>query len=363
MKKISDYINDGWVKILRTGTWTDHRKRKHKFDENRLQEIENNYKSQVNFSLAPLTPTHDFQGLTDLGKIEKIKKVDQYLLAKPKKVAAEIMKILKRVGCKFISSSLNPDNTLNHVALVPNPAIKGLGEFPEAAMNFSQPEDSIELLIEFSALEEESEETHDPNHEDLKIDQKEENNMFGKEKKKKPDEEQPQEQDIKTADDSTGEKNESGEDNSDFSVAMAAAEKAKNEAAELKKKLAAMEQKQKETEVAEFCKSLKPGVILPKHQKGLEKLLVLLSEAEDTYDFSADGKGEAETPYEFARSFLSSLESQIPLDPLKVKGTIPDDDEIEFSANVDDEDLEQHKKALAIMKEKECTYEEALTRV
>jgi hypothetical protein len=199
---ISDYIKDGWVKILRTGRFTDRRKREHQFDEDRLQRIADNYKKPLDFSLAAITATHDAKPTTpNMGKIEKLKRVGQFLLAKPVNVVKDTVKVLKDIGYKFVSTSLNPNDTLNHLALVPNPAVSGLDEFPEAALNFSQPEDSIELLIEFSALEEEeNEETQDSkNQEKLKnIDQKEETIMFRKEKKKKPDEEQPKEQDIET---------------------------------------------------------------------------------------------------------------------------------------------------------------------
>lgn len=403
-ESISEYIKNGWVKILRTGRFTDRRKRQHQFDEDRLQRIADNYKKPLDFSLAAITATHDSLPTTpNLGKIEKLKRVGEFLLAKPVNVVKDMVKVLKDIGYGYVSTSLNPNDTINHLALVPNPAVSGLDEFPEAALNFSQPGDSIELIIEFSALEEEEskepkdqlkmwisallnekvvkplakqfkfsetpelifEETQDSkNQEELKNidDQKEENIMFTK-KKKKPDEDKPQEQDIETADDSPGEEKQNGDEKIDFAAALAAAENAKKEALELKKKLAAMEQKQTEAEVAEFCKSLKPGVILPKHQKGLEKLLTLLAESGDTFDFSADGKGEEETPYDFAKSFLSSLEQQIPLDPLKkIKGDPGDDDEMEFSDDVNEEDIELNRKAKAIMKEDKCNYEEALEK-
>lgn len=385
MKTISDYIKEGWVAILKTGTHTDRKRRTHQFDEDRLQQIENNYKSQVNFSLAPLTVTHDSGGIIDLGKIEKVKKVGQYLFAKPKKVATEMIKALKRAGCKFISSSLNPDNTLNHVALVPNPAVPGLGEFPEAAMNFSQPEDSIELLIEFSALEGEFREEllaewasslrpkleyiddlGDTNQENIKDkdDQKEEKIMFTK--KKKPDDDQPKEQEIETADDSPGENDE--KEKIDFAAALEQAnkrvEKAEQKADALATEVNNMKKESQEKEVAEFCNSLKPGAILPKFRLGVEKLLNLLTGEEETYDFSTAGDSGAaakQTAYDFAKEFLSSLSPQIPLDPLKLKGTAGDDDEIEF-ADADDEEIELHRKAKAIMEEDKCAYEEALEK-
>jgi hypothetical protein len=123
-----------------------------------------------------------------------------------------------------------------------------------------------------------------------------------------------------------------------------------------------MEKQSTQKQVADFCDSLKPGVIIPKFKPGVERLLNVLAGMEGTYDFSADGKGEKETSYEFAKSFFTSLESQIPLDPLKkAKSDTSDDDEIEFS-DADDEDIELHRKAKAIMKEDKCKYEEALLK-
>ncbi len=362
MRTIADYIKDGWVKILRTGKWTDRKKREHQFDEERLQRIADNYKEPLDFSLAPITATHDAKPTTPkLGKIEKLEKVGEFLLAKPAKVAKDMIQVLKDIGYRFVSTSLNPNDTINHLALVPNPAVAGLGEFPEAAMNFSQPEDSIELLIEFSALEEDEKEPI----QNKEIDDKEENIMFGKTKKKKPDDGQPQVENTGTAEVSPGNENEkeSGDEKADFAAVAAAAENAKKEAAELKKKIAAMEQKQKETEVAEFCKSLKPGVIIPKYRPGLEKFLTLLATEEETFDFSTagdSGAAEKQTVYEFAKEFLESLTPQIPLDPLKkAKGNTEDDDEIEF-ADADDDDLQLHRQVKAVMKEKGIPYEKAL---
>lgn len=371
MKTIADYMKKGWVKILRTGEFTDRRKRTHIFDGNRLQRIADNYQQPLNFSLAPITPTHDAKPTTpNLGKIERLKRVGQFLLAKPAKVVKDMVTVLKDIGYKYVSASLNPNDTINHLALVPNPAVSGLGEFPETAMNFSKPEedtDTIDLLIEFSSLEEEEQEeteTEDTkNKENLNIDEKEETIMF--KKKKKPDEDQSKEQDIETADDSP-EENDGGDGKVDFAAALDEATKRAESAEEKADALTAavnkMQQERLKKEVADFCDSLKPGAVIPKFLPGVKRMLTVLAGLPDTYDFS-DGKGEKETTYEFAKSLLSSLEPQIPLDPLKPKGTTGDDDDIEFSGDVDEEDLERDKKARAIMKEKECTYEDALTQV
>lgn len=404
MKKVAagsiiDYIKDGWVKILRTGTWTDRRKREHHFDENRLQRIADNYTTPLDFSIAPITATHDAKPTTPkLGKIESLKRIGEFLLAKPVNVAKDMVTMLKDIGYKFVSTSLNPNDTLNHLAIVPNPAVAGLGEFNEAALNFSQGEDTIELCIEFSALEEEESEKpkekdqlkmwisaflnekvvkpiarqynfstppeliiddEPTNQKNEEIDEKEEQHMF--QRKKKPDEEKPQAQDT-AAVESPGEKDEN--ENIDFAAelatATAKADAATKKANELQARLEQMELQSQEKEVADFCDSLKPGAVLPKFMPGVKRLLNLLAGEEETFDFSTDGKGEKETCYEFAKAFLSSLESQIPLDPLKkTKGDTGEDDEIEF-ADADDEELELHRKVKAVMKEKGIGYEQAL---
>ena len=208
------------MKILRTGTWTDRKKRQHRFDENRLQQIANNYKQPLDFSIAPIIATHDAKPTTPkLGKIESLKRVGLFLLAKPVNVRKDMVQVLKDIGYQYVSTSLNPNDTINHLALVPNPAVSGLGEFPEAALNFSQPgeeTDTIELLIEFSALEQEESEETETKEKNQQINQKEEQHMF--QKKKKPDDDQQQVQDA-AAVDSPGEKDEN-EKQIDFSAAL-----------------------------------------------------------------------------------------------------------------------------------------------
>ena len=186
--------------------------------------------------------------------------------------------------------------------------------------------------------------------------------MFEK-TKKKPEENKPQTQEA-AAVETSGQKDENeNEKNIDLSAelatATAKAEAATQKANELQTKLEQMELQSREKEVAEFCNSLKPGAVLPKFIPGMKRLLNLLAPEEETFDFSTDGKGEKETCYDFAKAFLSSLEPQIPLDPLKTKKADGEDDEIEF-ADADEEDLELNRKVKAVMKEKGISYEQAL---
>jgi len=350
MKDIQKYLNEGWFPILCTGTHTDRRNKQHSFDSERLNDIVKKYdKRAIDFSLAPLQATHDTNpGTPNLGKIEKLKVIGNFLLAKPAKVMKEAIKVLKDLGYRYISSSLSHDNTLNHVALVQKAAVGGLGEFPEASLNFSQSEDASIFMIEFSI---DGQIENDPDFEEEIQNKTQPEKEVKMSDEKTPGEEKP---DKELDTEKPGIKEESKKEPADFSAAL-------QKISTLEGKLSEMEKEKQQKEAAEFCASLEPGVITPVMLPRLKGLLFKLGNIEEKIEFSGpDGKDVTESPAESFKTFLKSLKPQIPLEPLNpFKGSV---DGLEFSADVPDDDLDLDKRATAIQTNEKISYAEALKK-
>jgi phage I-like protein len=395
---LADYLKDGWFKFLRKGIFLDSKGRTWNFDEAKLTKIESinsNLEEPVSICLG-----HPKDNKPAKGAIDKIKKVGNFLLAKPKKIAKDFAEKLKSGEILFVSASMNPETfKLNHIGLVDDPAIKGLGQFPAAAYaNFSTSEDDeILLSFEFAQLDE------------VAVDEKIKTigdafqkirefliEMFGMEKADKAiphhvidfiseysvlkdestnfenndisGEEPGKEEQQLSKDKKTPEKEPvqtPPEPSIDFSAKYEAekdrADLAEKKAAELETKIAEDARKQREEKVIEFCaKQVTEGRLLPKEKEGMQTFLMQL-DPQDSIEFSAGT--EKQTPVEFMQTFVSGLPKRVPLDPLPIGGKTMDDD-IEFSeGDVDQEDLEDHKRAKAIQAEKKCTYAEALAEV
>jgi phage I-like protein len=394
MNTINDYLADGWFKFLRKGIFLDSKGRTWNFDETELAEIESinsNLEEPVSICLG-----HPKNNKPAKGVIDRIKKVGNFLLAKPKKIAKDFAGKLKSGEILFVSASMNPQTfKLNHIGLVDDPAIKGLGQFPAAAYaNFSTSEDDeILLSFEFSQLDEVAvdqkiksigdalqkirkflvemfglEKAHQaiPNHvidfisnysviTDSNFENKNKSGKGpGKEDNLKEDKKTPGKETVQQP---------PGSPTIDFSQYEAEknrANQAEQRAAELEAKIAEGARKQREEKVIEFCASqVKEGRLLPKEKDGMQTFLMQL-DPQDSIEFSAGT--EKQTPVEFMQTFVKGLPKRVPLDPLPKTGEVPKDD-IEFSEGdekVDQEDLENHRRAKAIQAEKNCTYAEAL---
>ncbi len=138
--------------IFRTGTWTSDKGITKNYSEEDLDKIVENYNSE---DPAPIVIGHPFTDAPAYGWIDKIKRVKDRLIAIPKQLNQQFVDLVKNGSFKKRSISITPDFKLNHVGFLgaAAPAVSGLKEIQfnaeEELLNFSSD-------LSLSAVEEKS---------------------------------------------------------------------------------------------------------------------------------------------------------------------------------------------------------------
>lgn len=140
--------------IFRTGTWTSDKGITKEYTESDLDKLVENYNSE---DPAPIVIGHPQTNSPAYGWIEKIKRVADRLIAVPKQLNEDFVKLVKEGAFKKRSVSFTPEFKLNHVGFLgaAAPAVAGLKEIQfnleEDLLSFSDeylPDDDEEVIQE-----------------------------------------------------------------------------------------------------------------------------------------------------------------------------------------------------------------------
>ena len=166
--------------IFRTGTWTSDKGITKEYTESDLDKLVENYNSE---DPAPIVIGHPQTNAPAYGWIEKIKRVADRLIAVPKQLNEDFVKLVKDGAFKKRSVSFTPDFKLNHVGFLgaAAPAVAGLKE-----IQFNLEEDLLSFSDEYIPDEDEEEviqkkleKINTPEKElKIKLDTKQENKNF-----------------------------------------------------------------------------------------------------------------------------------------------------------------------------------------
>ena len=313
-----------WIPIFRTGTHTDANGNAKTWTEGDLDMIVSQYNPAEHE--APEVIGHPEHNAPAWGWVESLKREGQTLFAKMRDRIPEFVDMVRKGLFKKRSISLYPDMTLRHVGWLGAmpPAVKGLAD-----VAFS---DDKSVIIEFGELG-----TVNPKSEIQNP------KLFGKEAKgmkwfdwlkgKAA-------ADGVTLEDAPQSFAEGGNPKSEIPnpkliTALVDAEVAKvvaaktlefaEQSAKLKaesdrlkaegEKLDKAKADKAKADISEFCEGLcKEGRLTPamtKYGMGMTNFLESISGIETTYEFSEGDKKKTQTPFEYARSFLSSFKKQI----------------------------------------------------
>jgi hypothetical protein len=125
-------MDDIWIEIARTGSFTDNRGQEHVFTTARLDEIAANYNRRKAGAMpedAPLVFGHPEDNQPAYGWASALKRQGQKLFAQFSQVPDSVREAVRQRRYKYVSMSLHPGNRhLRHVGLLgaAAPAIKGL---------------------------------------------------------------------------------------------------------------------------------------------------------------------------------------------------------------------------------------------
>jgi len=116
-----------WIKVARTGRFTDMRGQRLEFTEATLDRIVKQY--DPSRQEAPLVFGHPDVSDPAYGWVERLKRQGGFLLAKLRDVPDQVKKLIDEGRYRYVSMSLFKDHTLRHIGLLGAnpPAIDGLG--------------------------------------------------------------------------------------------------------------------------------------------------------------------------------------------------------------------------------------------
>lgn len=116
-----------WLRILKTGTFTDRHGTPITISPEMLERVVSNYNPEL--SETPLVVGHPKHDAPAYGWVEKYKVDGDELLALPKQVAPEFTEAVKAGRYKKISCAIREDGSIRHIGFLgaEPPAVKGLG--------------------------------------------------------------------------------------------------------------------------------------------------------------------------------------------------------------------------------------------
>lgn len=117
---------ENWVEVFKIGTHTDSKGITRTWSKQDLDAIVSNYNE--NNEEAPVVIGHPTVDAPAFGWVEKIKRENDRLLVKFKKIIPEFVRWVDDGLYRKISVAINPDNSLRHVGFLgaTPPAVKGL---------------------------------------------------------------------------------------------------------------------------------------------------------------------------------------------------------------------------------------------
>jgi hypothetical protein len=352
-KELENLKKQGWLPIARTGTWTDMTGTPRTIDTNFLDNTVSLYHpNNPAFSEAAFCIGHPRHNSPSFGWAEKIKRVGEYLFAKPKQLKSEFVKAVKDGYYKYVSPKFRPDGSLKHIALLGAmpPGIKGLGNASESFAAYAEDAEGTEYYFAFHQKKD-IQNTSLCENQNIK-----EESMFLKKQKeaKKPPQTLPEEIPEQT-DAAFSEPVNPGNNQ----IVQDALERARIAEEKFSQYLA----KQKENQCLAFAgQMVDTGIIAPVEKPGFVKFLIKQDDQEEICFSEGDGE---ETGMNFFKRFMQNRKPVVPLEPLgKPKARTRNDvDDIEFAeGEVTDEDRDLDDKARAIMKQENCNYETALRK-
>lgn len=149
LQQFEEHRKDGWIPFLRAGTFIDSMGRKNRFDSQKLDEIVSKFGKKDSVFCVE----HPENSTPSVGTIDDIKRVGGYLLAKPREIFADFATKLKDKAYRYVSASIAPDLSLNHIGFTNSPLIDGLGQIPETVYANFGDEQNTNLSFEFSQLD------------------------------------------------------------------------------------------------------------------------------------------------------------------------------------------------------------------
>lgn len=376
LEQLIQLINEGNFTAFRTGIWTDSDGKIHDITQGDLDHIVNQFTQITKQGKeVPFTIGHPYEHEPGQGKIERVFRFGDYLLAKAKDVKKELADEIKKGLLRFVSIAFNPEFQLQHIGITNNPAVEGLLPITPAFSAFEKEKnilfifsntgdivgiDDLKQPVEFlSQLEPSGESEMATNNETR-------DNQFTK--------------NIKTIEkedpmkDVTGAKAPENENVSEDTTAETAKLdtklaqfehakiKAEQKAKQAEQKLAEFHEKIRNNDISAFTKNLLEKKKL--YPIEVEPMTLFLSQLdrEKTYQFSKDAP--LQPPLDFIKAFLEGLPDRLPLNKIKEPGKPTGQDNACFSRiKPDDENMDLHNRAIALMESKNIPYEVALAQL
>lgn len=394
--------NELWIPVIPKGKWTDSAGKVLTVDDNYLNDLVNNYNEKgPGWKAAPVCLGHPENDKPKFAVVETLRKKGNLVMAKLKDVAPEFADWVKKGYYSWISPSIRPDRSLKHIAAlgaVP-PAIPGMATLQES-FGFAESSEDTEystLSFNFSELagadvnyrfsriqqvfrglrefliEKFSKETADNviqeyHLEDIgrEIQSEDQGQVFNEENKEKNKEVIPTmpEETKKTETQGPGDAGNGPAVPADFAERLVTAETTATQAL---KELTEMKKEKQKDAAFNFCERLvNEGKLYPKFKEKAAQVIIALQGAAP-FDFSENGQTVKIVPAACFQEIMTGMPMILPLKSLKDlkkgggSGDGVDALEREFAeGGVDDADLQQHRRALAIQAEKKISYEAAL---
>jgi hypothetical protein len=336
LNELKQLETQGFFTCFRTGVWEDSEGKKHNITQGDLDTITQKFETRG--TVIPLQISH-FGKIVE-GKVEKIIRYGDYLLAKAREVTENLKEKIQNGVKRFVSIAFNKDMELDHIAVTNEPQVDGLLPLTPAIANFSKEA----IIFHFSK----------PIINQLEI--KEDKNM--------PDEDKEKKGEVK---EKTG--SPPGNNNlAEFAAVqekLTAAEKEKADAlkaaAEANQKLAEFARQKKQEGISTFTAQLvKEGKLFPNEVDPMNTFLGQL-DGEKLHQFSKD---TSKSQSQFMKDFLSGLNQRIPLDKIDTgKKTAGTKNACFSRITPDEEDLSLHVAAKALAEKENISYLAALARV
>ena len=374
LEEIQKLIEQGYFTCFRTGVWEDSNGKVHNVTQGDLETIIHNFeKSEKDGKEVTLSIEHDENKESQKGVIEKVIRFGDYLFAKAKNIKSDFLKKLKEGYYKFVSVALDDKYGLLHIGCTNIPAVEGLFPITKAFSKFSK--DSLVFKFELSIPDKQKvkELTSLNNIQrclqclfgDDGTNKENKDNQFTT-KINHSNKEEPM-KDEEGTEVPENEQEDQNDQTAKFQRKLAEYEKAKIDAEAKAKaaleKVADIEEQNRKTTIATFTgKLLEEGKLYPNEVEPMTGFLLKQNDRK-TYKFSKDAETE-ETSLQFIQNFLKGLSKRLPLDKIQGTKTKTGQDNACFSRiKPEDENLDLHYQAKALMESQKISYEEALSRL
>jgi len=371
-------INGKWVEVFRAGTHTDSAGNTRTWTIEDLDTIVQKYNPE--YHEAPVVIGHPKDNAPAFGWVEALKREGDKLLAKFRQVVPEFAEMVKKGLFKKRSISFYPDLTLRHVGFLGAmpPAVKGLADvaFSEGqgiTIEFEEYRVSMigrilrrlrEFLIDKFDLE-----TADRVVNEWEVDELTQEIVQPEEIKAESFSEKEKEEDMGQFEELQKQLEEQKKLLSEFKESLkqkdTQIEELKQQNAELKNQLETTISEKKKAEFEQFCDQLLDEGKLTPAQKTVVLDFMAILDGVGKYEFSEGGEKEVLSAF---KEFLNGLPKQVELGEVATKPKAGEGgkgvDISEFGeANVDEESLELHQKAIELSEKEGISYRDAVYKI